>query len=231
MTINNKMLMLSLSFLLVAENTWGSTGDSLNSMRAIEVVSERNCGLKMLIPATVESVDCGAHLHENEYTTLSIGYLLRQFEHNDFDRTIEGIIRKISLDDYFAKGAAGQLTPNDHDSAEPHRPHRYPALTQSSMREVCTKPNAAGQMRRIAGDNWSGYLWVRESRLKHADLGNLCMASDISEACFIAIIGNSSRILHFSPICLPRNGKKTYPSEFDFEDFLKMIHSIRFNTD
>lgn len=51
------------------------------------------------------------------------------------------------------------------------------------------------------------------------------------DTCFVAIIGNRSRILHFGPACLPTNRKKTHPADFDFEDFLTMIRSIRFNTD
>lgn len=231
MTMKKRMLIVVLSFFLPLANAYGGTEDLSEKWRAIDAVSEKNCSLKILIPIAVDSVDCGTRLHSDGYTILSISYFLRQFLHKDFDRSIEGIIRKTSLENYLAKGASGQLIPLGHETVEASSLQLIPLLSQASMQELCGARRRTGQARGIAANNWTGYLWTVGSRLKHADLAGQCMASDVSEVCFIAIIGNNSRVLHFSPICLPRNGKKTYPNEFDFDDFMKMIYSIRFDTD
>ncbi|WP_420104906.1 hypothetical protein [Herbaspirillum huttiense] len=74
------------------------------------------------------------------------------------------------------------------------------------------------------------YLWRRSSRLKKSDLVRDCPYDAIDKECFLLIIGNTTVTLYSDLICLPRNGKKTDPAEFDVGDFMKMIYSITFDS-
>ncbi|ALU87426.1 hypothetical protein Hrubri_0197 [Herbaspirillum rubrisubalbicans M1] len=189
-----------------------------------------DCDLKIHFPASISSAGCVRGFNEHGYVILDIEYFLQQFIHNEAVRYISGIVEKNVFEKYMDGGARGVVVTRESGANGQLPENRKPILQPETMESLCARSELDIERKAIKTDNWSGYLWARRSRPKHADLTGKCMTSDLSDTCFVAIIGNRSRILHFGPTCLPTNRKKTHPADFDFEDFLKMIHSIRFNT-
>lgn len=190
-----------------------------------------DCDLKIHFPASISSAGCSGGLHEHGYVILDIEYFLQQFIHNEALRHISGIVEKNVFEKYMDGGARGVVLARESGANGQLPDNGKPVLQPETMESLCARSELDIERKAIKSDNWSGYLWARRSRPKHSDLAGKCMTSDLSDTCFVAIIGNRSRILHFGPACLPTNRKKTHPADFDFEDFLTMVRSIRFNTD
>ncbi|WP_413458590.1 hypothetical protein [Herbaspirillum huttiense] len=195
----------------------------------LDVEMQNRCGFAITLADTIDGVSCsGDRQLTDAYRAMSISYFVNQFEHNDFARQITLGITNRSLEKLVGPGAKGKLKRND-DTGE-SIPGEELHLTEQLVTDLCAKSMRQIQVEKIAANNWRGYLWRRSSRLKKSDLVRDCPYDAIDKECFLLIIGNATVTLYSDLICLPRNGKKTDPAEFDVGDFMKMIYSITFDS-
>ncbi|WP_034351573.1 hypothetical protein [Herbaspirillum sp. GW103] len=195
----------------------------------LDVEMQNRCGFALTLADTIDGVSCsGDRQLTDAYRAMSIGYFVNQFEHNDFARQISLVITNHPLEKLVGSGAKGILK-RDEDTGEAISGEEL-HLTEQLVKDLCAKSMRQVQVEKIAANNWRGYLWRRSSRLKKSDLVRDCPNDAIDKECFLLIIGNTTVTLYSDLICLPRNGKKTDPAEFDVGDFMKMIYSITFDS-
>ncbi|MCO4858508.1 hypothetical protein MKD49_18610 [Herbaspirillum sp. WGmk3] len=196
--------------------------------RTLSTSGEKRCRLNMVIPEAAYSIACSGDLREEEDALVTVTYFRNQFVHNGFARYIEAIVSNDSLDEYLRNGASGDVLPIG--SRTNASPSPLPDLTEKHIARLCAKTKHDIAIKVIEANGWRGYVWQPVRRIKRKQMDDGCPGLSESTICFTAILGNETTVLHFSDVCIFRNGKKTDPAEFDADDFMKMIYSITFDT-